>query len=424
MSAVREPGHRGGVILEMRMRLAVVFAICLLASPLAADWNQWRGQGRDGAADTFKPPPAWPATLTQVWKREVGIGHSSPIVAAGRVFQHARAGDQEVVRALDPADGKVIWEQSYPAPYTMNSAATQHGKGPKSTPLWSGGRLFTLGISGILSAFDAATGKVLWRHDFTKEFPQTSPIYGVAMSPIAIDADVIAHVGGPGRGALAAFDAATGKMKWAWRGDGPGYASPVVMTGVGGVRQIITQTERHVVGVNAADGVLLWQMPFTTAYDQNAVTPVVRGDVVINSGLDRGIAALRVSKSADAWKAEQIWHAAEPSNYMSTPVLHAGVLYGLGRRNSGHLFAMDAATGKVLWTTGGRHGDNAALARAGDTILALTTDAQLIVFPASRDAFREIRKYTVASSPTWAHPALAAQGLLIKDESSLALWRP
>ncbi|MGH9330567.1 MAG: PQQ-binding-like beta-propeller repeat protein, partial [Vicinamibacterales bacterium] len=265
--------------------------------------------------------------------------------------------------------------------------------------------------------------KVLWRHDFTKEFPQTSPLFGVAMSPIAIDADVVAHVGGPGRGALAAFDAATGKVKWAWRGDGPGYASPVVMTGVGGVRQIITQTERHVVSVNAANGTLLWQMPFTTEYDQNAVTPIVRGDVVIHSGLDRGIAALRVSKTGDAWKAEQIWHAAEPSNYLSTPVLHTGVLYGLGRRNRGHLFAMDAGTGKLLWTTDGRQGDNAALARAGDTLLALTTDAQLVVFAASRDAFKAIRKYTVASSPTWAHPALAAQGILIKDENSLALWR-
>jgi outer membrane protein assembly factor BamB len=195
------------------------------------------------------------------------------------------------------------------------------------------------------------------------------------------------------------------------------------MSGVGGVRQLITQTERHVVGINAADGSLLWQMPFTTAYNQNSVTPIVRGDVVFNSGLGRGIAALRVSSTAGAWKAEQLWHAPDPSNYMSTPVLHAGVLYGLGQRDSGHFFAMDAATGKVLWTTAGRQGDNAALVRVGDTILALTTEATLVVFAASRDAFKEIRKYTVASSPTWAHPALTAAGILIKDESALALWK-
>jgi outer membrane protein assembly factor BamB len=374
-------------------------------------------------ADTFKPPAAWPATLTQVWKRDVGIGHSSPIVAGGRVFQHARVGEEEVVLALDPATGKGIWEQRYPAAYTMNSAARQHGKGPKSTPLWSNGRLFTLGISGLLSAFDAATGKLLWRHDFTKEFPQTSPDFGVAMSPIAVDDAIVAHVGGPGRGALSAFDAATGKAKWAWRGDGPGYASPIVMSAVGGIRQLVTQTERHVVSVSAADGRLLWQMPFTTDYNQNVVTPIIRGDVVFNSGLNRGMTALRVSSTAGAWKAEQIWQVSDPSNYLSTPVFHAGILYGLGHRDRGHFFALDADTGKVLWKTAGRQGDNAALARVGETILALTTEAQLVVFPASRDAYKELGKYTVASSPTWAHPALTAAGILVKDENSLALWR-
>lgn len=405
------------------MREIFGLTLFLLATPLAADWSQWRGPERDGAADTFKPPATWPVSLTQVWKRDVGIGHSSPIVAASRVFQHARVGDEEVIRAMDLATGKVIWEQRYPAPYTMNSAARQHGKGPKSTPLWSNGRLFTLGISGVLSAFDAATGKPLWRHDFTREFPQTSPDYGVAMSPIAIDDSLVAHVGGMGRGALSAFEAATGKVKWSWRADGPAYASPTVMSGVGGIRQLITQTERHVISVNAADGKLLWQVPFTTEYNQNVVTPIVRGDMVFNSGLDRGITAFRVSSTAGAWKAQQLWQIADTSNYMSTPVLHAGVLYGLGHRNSGHFFAMDADSGKVLWRTGGRQGDNAALVRVGDTILALTTEAQLVVFTASRDAYKEIRKYTVAPSSTWAHPALAAAGILIKDENSLALWR-
>jgi outer membrane protein assembly factor BamB len=411
-----------------RSLLALTFATAALAST-AADWDQWRGPARDGAADTFKAPATWPDTLTQVWKQEVGIGHSSPVVASGRVFQHTRVAEEEVVRALDLSSGKAIWEQRYPAPYTINPAARQHGKGPKSTPLWSRGRVYTLGIGGILSAFDAATGKVLWRQDFAKEFPQTSPLYGAAMSPIAIgtetagDAAIVAHVGGPGRGALAAFDAASGAIKWAWRGDGPGYASPVLMTAVDGVRQIITQTERRLVSIDASDGRLLWELPFSTSYDQNAVTPVVRGDVVINSGLDQGITAYRVSRAGGTWKADQVWRTSDISMYMSTPLLHMDVLYGLAHRNRGHFFALDAATGKVLWTTEGRQGDNAALARAGDVLLALTTDGELTVFGAGRDGFKQIRKYTVASTPTWAHPALVGAGILIKDESSLSLWK-
>jgi outer membrane protein assembly factor BamB len=407
----------------LRLWMTVTFATAALATA-TAEWDQWRGRARDGVADTFKVPSAWPDKLTQVWKQDVGVGHSSPVVGTGRVFQHSRVAEEEVVRAHDLSSGKAIWEQRYPAPYTMNPAARQHGKGPKSTPLLSRGRVYTLGISGILSAFDAATGRVLWRHDFAKEFPQTSPLYGAAMSPIAIDADaIVAHVGGPGRGALAAFDAATGAIKWAWRGDGPGYASPVVMTAVDGVRQIITQTERRLVSLDARDGTLLWELPFSTEYDQNSVTPIVRGDVVINSGLNQGITAYRVSGGAGNWKAEQVWRTSDLSMYTSTPVLYMDVLYGLANRSRGQFFALEAATGKVLWTTEGRQGDNAALARAGDVLLALTTDGELTVFAQSKEGFKQVRKYTVASTPTWAHPALVAAGILIKDESSLSLWK-
>jgi outer membrane protein assembly factor BamB len=395
---------------------------------LAADWPQWRGSARDGAADTFKLPATWPEKLTQAWKKEVGIGHSSPVVVGPRVYQHSRQGEEEIVRAFDVSNGAPLWEQKYPAPYTMNPAAMQHGKGPKSTPLVARGRLYTLGISGILSAFDAGTGAVLWRNDFTKDFPKTSPIYGVAMSPIVVEIApqteaIVAHVGGPGRGALMAFDLATGAVKWAWRGDGPGYASPVLMTAVGGARQIVTQTERNLVSVDARNGTLLWHLPFTTEYDQNSITPIVRGDVVINSGLDKGFTAFRVSRTGEAWKAEQLWHTDEPSSYLSTPVLHSGVLFGLGRRNRGQFFAMDAATGQVLWQTDGRQGDNAALAQMGSTLFALTSDGELIVFPVSRTGFTPTRKYTVASSPTWAHPALVAAGILVKDENTLTLWK-
>ena len=156
----------------------------------------------------------------------------------------------------------------------MNSAATSHGKGPKSTPLLAGGRLYTLGISGVLSALDAATGKVAWRHAFDKEFGPP-PDFGTATSPLFDNGLVIAHVGGINAGALRAFDPATGATKWSWTGDGPGYASPVSFTAAG-VRQIVDVSKTKVVGVDAASGALLWSLPLVTPYDQNAVTPADR----------------------------------------------------------------------------------------------------------------------------------------------------
>ena len=157
----------------------------------------------------------------------------------------------------------------------MNPAATGHGPGPKSTPAIADGRVFTLGISGIFSAHDLATGKLLWR----KNAPPTPPEFGTASSPMVDGATVIAFLGGTeARGALTAMDAATGAVKWRWTGDGPAYSSPIIAT-FAGTRQIITQSQNKLVGVGAADGRLLWEVPIKTPYEQNSVTPLVVDDL-------------------------------------------------------------------------------------------------------------------------------------------------
>ena len=152
-----------------------------------------------------------------------------------------------MVHALDLASGRELWKQAYPVAYEMNPAATGHGKGPKSTPTLADGRLFTFGITGVLSAWDAADGRLLWRKSFESSHRATSPAFGAAMSPVVDGGRVIAHVGGDGDGELVALDAATGNALWSWKGDGPGYASPVVAT-FDGVRQVVTQSQNALVG--------------------------------------------------------------------------------------------------------------------------------------------------------------------------------
>ena len=154
-------------------------------------------------------------------------------------------------------------------------------------------------------------------------FKETSPLYGTAMSPVVEGGLLIAHVGGHGDGALTAFDAATGAVRWAWKGDGPGYASPVVGT-IGGARQVVTQSQDNVVGLSAEKGELLWKIPLTTAYEQNAVTPVLAGDLVIYGGLDQPMRAVRVAKKGGAFSPERIWENAEVAAYLSSPVLEGG----------------------------------------------------------------------------------------------------
>lgn len=389
--------------------------------PGADEWRQWRGPGRDGIVRSFSPPAEWPDRPKQVWTVDAGIGHSSPIVAGNRVFLFSRIGEQEAVTAYDVASGKQVWRQAHDAPYQMNPAARSHGKGPKSTPVVQGGRLVSLGISGILSAYDAASGKVLWRHDFAREFRNTSPEFGTSMSPIIDGGNVIAHAGGGAGGAIIALDAATGARKWTWKGDGPAYASPIVAT-IGGTRQLITQTQSHIIGLSPADGRELWRIPFTTSYDQNIVTAVVVDGMLIYSGLSKPTTAVRIVQKGGTWTTEQVWQNPDVPMYMSSPVAAGGIIYGFTHRNRGQFFAVDLASGKQLWTSQPRQGDNAALAAAGNLLIATTTEGKLVVLRQGR-TYDLVREYTLADSPIWAHPAFAGTTILTKDAQTLAAWR-
>ncbi len=146
--------------------LALSWMIAEPTTALGQDWSQWRGPQRDGKAAAELLPNTMPAELERRWRVEVGVGYSSPVVAGDRVFLLTREADEEVVRSLDLSSGDALWRQSYDVPYQMNASATRHGKGPKSTPAVSGGRLYVLGIDGILSCFDAEAGDLVWRCGF------------------------------------------------------------------------------------------------------------------------------------------------------------------------------------------------------------------------------------------------------------------
>ena len=405
-------------------REALRLALCaaLAAATAAAqgrpgDWPQWRGPARDGVVGAFSPPAAWPEKLTRRWKVDVGLGYATPIVVADRVYMFSRQGDNEVLAALDAGSGKEVWSFKYAAPFTISPAAARHEKGPKSTPTFADGRLFILGMSGIVTAVDAATGKQLWQKAATN--PQ--PLYHTGMSPLVDRGLAIVHVGGHNQGALTAFDTRTGMVRWRWDGDGPAYGSPMAVD-VDGTRQIVTLTQENIVGVSAATGELLWKRPFSTPFTQNAITPILYNQTVIASGLDQGVSAFRIVKKGAAWATENVWENAQVSLYMANGVIVNDTLVSLSHKNSGQFFALDAKTGRTLWTSAPRQAQNAAIVRAGDILLILKDDGDLVVARSGSKGLEPIRTYTVADSATWAAPAISGERIFVKDVSSLALW--
>jgi outer membrane protein assembly factor BamB len=384
----------------------------------STDWPQWRGPNRDGVASSFQPPREWPAQLTKRWSVEVGTGYATPIVVGNRVFMFARRGDNEVISAHDADSGKELWRFGYAAPFEMNSGAAPHGKGPKSTPVYDNGILLTIGMTGIVTAVDAATGKQLWQ----KPGSAPPPLYtSHAFSPIVDGGAVVFHVGGHERGALTSFDLKTGGVRWTWEGDGPGYGSPMIAR-LGGTSQVVTITKQKVVGLNAATGALLWERPFKSQLDTNSFTPVIHGDLVIVSGNGGPTMALRPALTGAQWRADTVWENADVPARMTNIVAFGDALFGMTTRNAGQYFAVDAKSGKTLWTSPGRQATNAATARAGDFLLSLETDGELVVARNSQTAFEEVKRYKVADTETWAQAAFSGNRIFVKDASHLTMW--
>jgi outer membrane protein assembly factor BamB len=404
-------------VIAVKIRLLAGIAVLATLTPMGAqDWPQWRGPNRDGAA-TFKSPANWPDMLQERWKIEVGPGYATPLVVGDRLYMFSRQGEEEVMQALDAASGKQIWRTAYAAPFQMFAATARHGPGPKSTPTFANGRLFSFGMSSIVTAYDAATGKQLWQKPSTK----AQPMYHTAMSPLVDGNLVIIHVGGANDTALTAYDVATGNVRWTWTGDSPAYGSPIVAD-LGGTRQVITFTHQNLVGVSLTTGELLWRRPFTTPSNTTAQTPIQYRDMIIQAGRENGITAFRAARGASGWTTENVWQTKEVSLHMTNGVAVDGVLYGLSHLNAGQYFALDLNDGKVLWTSEGRQAENSAFVRAGNTVFSLEQDGELVVFNASRTAFTPVRRYKVSMADTWAQPAISGNRIFVKDVSSLALW--
>jgi outer membrane protein assembly factor BamB len=390
------------------------------ASRLSADWPQWRGPNRDGVVRGVAVPRKWPKTLKEQWRVEVGEGIASPVVVGGNVYVFSRQKEHEVVLCLDLQSGAEKWRsEPYPAPFQPHPAAASFRKYPRSTPTVADGRIFTLGVSGILSCLDAGTGKRLWRKDFSKHYPA----YGASTSPLVADGLCIVHVGdGAKSGGLTAFDVKTGDVKWQYAdGSGPPYGSPILVD-LAGERQVATFTSWNFLGVSAATGKRLWQVDAPFDGQERCMTPVLYKDLLIFAEYKKPPRAICLEKGASGITAKDVWKANGLRLYYSSPVLAGDLLFGFSVRD-GCFFCVDARSGKTLWENDGRVAGNASILSAGSVLLFLTDRGQLLVVRPSATAFEPIAEYRVSDTPTHAHPVFLGDRILIRDATTLRSFR-
>ncbi len=397
----------------------VVLIDAALASATAAraQWPGWGGKNRDFVADAKDLASSWPDSgPPRLWTRPLGPGYSSIIVADDRLFTAYRSGDDELVVALDPKSGTTLWETRYAAPVPEGMDA-QFGRGPNATPLWHGGRLYTLGVAGKLHCLDAKTGKEIWAHDLIKEFGAKVPEFGFSSSPVAFKDSLILPVGGPGC-AVMAFRLTDGSVQWKKHDFANLYSSPILIQ-VDGEDEIALITGTHVVGLDPATGDMDWQLPFETQYKTNILTPVWGNDRIlfISSVPEVGSRGLRLTRKDGKIAAEQAWETRKMQIGQGNAVRAGDHIYGSSGDDVFFMTSIEASTGKVAWRERGL--GKANVVYGNGKLIMLDENGTLAIAKASPEKFEIQSKASVLKKPAWTPPTLVGRHLYIRDTETI-----
>ncbi len=437
--------------------LAIGLAITGSTWLSAQDWPQWRGANRDAIATDFKAPENWPESLSKKWSVDVGDGVASPSIKDGKVYVMALQDGNEVMRCLNADTGEEIWQDKYPAKSASGPAAGFPGT--RASPSVADGKVVALGVNGTVSCWDTTDGKLAWRND---DYKGQIPRFSTSSSPLIADGTCFVEVGSDRSGGIVAFDLKSGDEKWKWTGDGACYGSPVLMT-VGDKQVIFAPTASRLVMLSVSSGDELWGMEYSQGR-YNAMTPVVEGQTVMFAGPNRGITAIEFSNSDGKISGKEKWRNDDTNTttMFNSPVLAKGMLFGVSSAN--HLFCVNAKNGETTWNNpvsgaaaesqagdggqagggdqpgdaqpgqrrggqrggrggrGGGRGGYGSIVSAGSVLMGLTPASELVVYQADSSKFKELARYKVAESPTYAYPVPINDRIYIKDKDSLTMW--
>lgn len=391
--------------------------LLLVSTTWSADWPQWLGPDRNGATSEKVAP--WKGELKKLWSVPAGEGHAAPVVADGRVYLFARAKDknEEELQAFDAVKGTKLWAKTYPRAAFEN----KFGNGPRGTPTVFDGKVYTFGVTGLLTCFDAAKGDQLWQVDTLKTFKAPNLFFGVSTSPL-IDGDRVVVEVGKGT-AIVAFKRKDGEVAWKSLEDPASYSSPVIF-GTGKERTLVAQTQQGVVALNPEDGKALWKFPLVDLLNESSTTPVKVGDgLILASSVTFGSVGLKTEEKDGKPAVTQVWKNPALTCYFGTPVAlgkdQVYLVTGALISPAATLRCVDPANGKELWNRPKVGKYHATLLRTGDDkILMLEEAGSLVLIEPNVKEYKELARAKVCGF-TWAHPALANGRLYVRDAKEL-----
>lgn len=402
---------------------ALCVGLILTAHLPAADWPQWLGPNRDASSSERVEP--WTTPLKPLWKQPVGEGFSVPVVASGRVFVHAKVKDQEAeeLLAFDARSGKQLWRSEYPRAKYFSIIQN----GPQATPTVSLDRVYSFGVTGILSCHEAATGKRLWLIDVFKEVGATMPRFGVTCSPLVVGDRVLVSIGGKDVG-VAAFNADTGAVAWKALEGRMSTASPVLFTNRAkkgrAAREAVFVTATGLAAVTPFDGLASWDFTLSDQPFATAPSPVRAGDLLLASSDRTGTVGVQLAFADGRLTASKSWSNLELTGYFSTPVVVGDYFYAVAIQTlpqpAASLRCVELKTGKELWKRDKVGFFHAGLLRTGnDRLLLLDDGGGLRLLAHDPKKYHELAEAKAVCGATFANPALADGCLFLRDRAAV-----
>jgi outer membrane protein assembly factor BamB len=398
------------------MRIALLFFAAIIVSDATSQIaSQWRGVNRDGIYNEQNLleswPPEGPKLLFTI--QELGIGHSSPAVTSDRIYLTGLIAKTGYLFSYD-LKGTLVWKVSYGPDYNSQYP------GVRSTPTVDGNRIYLESGLGKVLCFDAKNGKIIWSVDMVKVFEAELPGWGHNES-ILIQGDMLICTPGGKKASVAALNKTNGKTLWKTMVDGDisGYCSPVMFKH-NNRDLLVTMLSKSIIGINPADGKLLWRQEHKTDYGINPNTPIYhKGNVVYFSGYAQGSAMLKLSD--DAASVTKVWENKKFDIQIGGAVLLGENLYGSGHEYKGWR-CVNVNTGEIKYSLDDFK--QGAIISDGKLLYCYSENGRVYLVKPEADKFVVMGTVQIkeGNGPDWAHPVIAAGKMYVRHGNVLQVY--
>ena len=371
------------------------------------DWCDFLGQGRKNTIANLTFSTDWSTPPKEVWRQPIGPGWSSFIGVGDYLFTQEQRGDAELVTCYRADTGASVWQQGETVLFD-----DAMGLGPRATPVFHKGHLYTQGATGLLQCLDAAAGEVLWKRQLTEDGDTGVPSFSFASSPLVIDGLVVAFTAGCEGKSVIAYHQETGEIAWSPGAKDDGYASPQLSV-VLGTPQILLASDFGMQAFKPEDGQLLWQHQWDIETNPRCVQPVVwKEEYVLFGGTGTsGSKLLHVTRENEIWTVTETWYQKRFGPYFNNGILYKDHYYGY---DDVRLACIAMETGERAWT-GDRYGGQLIFIVDMEMLLVLSERGDLALVRAVPDRFEEVARFKALNGKTWNHPIIHRGKLYVRN---------